>query len=317
MSIRDSLLQALDTKPGQAVSGAELSQALGVSRTAIWKQIKVLKNLGLPIRSADRQGYSLKMPFDSSLLSYKGPSWVRTHYQISTTSTQTLAKAGAAAGLPEGHLWISEIQTKGRGRLDRIWDSGYAGLWFSLLLRPAMSALRVAPITLYAGLCLRDAVHKVLRVDAKLKWPNDLMIGSVDRGFVKVAGILTEMSGQMDRTEWLVIGVGVNVNNNLPDSLERQAVSLSSLTGMRIKRSLILDAFLDAFHAGYTRFSAQGFAPFRDQYWKHYFAPKCAIRLNTADGPVTGKAVGVDDFGAIMIESRRKIRTFNEGEIVL
>jgi BirA family biotin operon repressor/biotin-[acetyl-CoA-carboxylase] ligase len=315
MSIRDSLLRALDGKPGQAVSGEHLAHKLGVSRTAIWKQIKILQHIGLPVKSTGRQGYFLKTPFDSSLISYRGPSWVKPHYQMSISSTQYLAKSGGAAGLQEGHLWISEMQTKGRGRLDRRWDSGYGGLWFSLLLRPDLSPLRAAPITLFAGLCLRQAIFKVFKVQAKLKWPNDVMVVS-GRSFKKLAGILTEMSGQMDRTDWLVIGVGVNVNNSLPHDLSELATTLNALTGKVAARSNLLDAFLASFHAGYHRFCDQGFAPFCAEYWKHYYAPGKPTSLKTADGLVTGKAIGVDASGAIMIESRRKIRTFNEGEIV-
>jgi len=317
MSIRDSLLRALDGKPGQAVSGEHLARRLGVSRTAVWKQIKMLRNLGVPLESTGRHGYLFKTPFDSSLISYRGPSWVHSHYQVSTASTQSLAKAGAAAGLPEGHLWISEIQTKGRGRLDRRWESGYGGLWFSLLLRPTLSPLRVAPITLYAGLCLREAVQKVCTVQAKLKWPNDLLVASPQRSYQKIAGILTEMSGQVERTDWLVIGVGVNVNNTLPGNLSPLAASLYALTGEITARARLLDAFLVSFYAGYSRFCEQGFTPFCERYWSHHVAPGQPIRLKTAEGKISGRAVGVDASGAILIESRRKTRMFNEGEIVL
>jgi len=316
MSIRDSLLRALDGKPGQAVSGEQLARRLGVSRTTVWKQIKLFKSLGLPIESTGRHGYLLKAPFDRSLISYRAPAWIQPHYQVSTASTQTLAKAGAAAGLPEGHLWMAEIQTKGRGRLDRLWDSGYGGLWFSLLLRPEISPRRAAPITLYSGLCLREAIQKVYKVQAKLKWPNDVMVQS-GKHWKKCAGILTEMSGQIDRTDWLVVGAGVNVTNTLPGDLSPLAASLYALTGEVLERSRLLDAFLASFHAGYSRFCEQGFAPFCESYWKNFMVPGRKVRLKTSAGDVSGRAVGVDASGGIMIESRRKTRIFSEGEIVL
>ena len=317
MSIRDSLLRALDGKPGQAVSGEQLARRLGVSRTAVWKQIKMLKSLGLPLQSTGRQGYILKTPFDKSLASYRGPAWIHPHYQVSTASTQTMAKAGAASGLPEGHLWMAELQTKGRGRLDRRWDSAYGGLWFSLLLRPRLSPLRVAPITLLAGLCLREAIQKVCKVQARLKWPNDIVVASPRHADKKLAGILTEMSGQLERTEWLVIGVGVNVNNILPVNLSPLAVSLYALTGAVTARSRLLDAFLASFHAGYARFCKQGFAPFCESYWKHYAAPGQPVRLQTSEGIISGRAVGVHASGAIVIKSGEKTRMCSEGEIVL
>ena len=171
----------------------------------------------------------------------------------SSDLTQTLAKEGGMAGLPEGHLWIAETQSRGRGRLERLWESAYGGLWFSLLLRPPVPPSRIPPLTLLAGLCLRNAIAKICGVDAKLKWPNDLIVpspqprqdyrrvagslatspdmhGGRGRGraagegsFKKLAGILTEMSGQMDRTDWVVIGVGLNVNNTISKGLAELA----------------------------------------------------------------------------------------------
>jgi BirA family biotin operon repressor/biotin-[acetyl-CoA-carboxylase] ligase len=316
MSLRDKLLQALEGGSAHALSGQKLARQLGVSRTAVWKQIKTLRRLGLPLERAGRDGYRQCAPLDGTLARYRGPAWTTPHYFLSTASTQALAKAGAAAGLPEGHLWITETQTKGRGRLDRLWESAYGGLWFSLLLRPKLSPARVAPITLLAGLALRQAVCQACAVDFRLKWPNDLLV-LVGGRWKKCAGTLTEMSGQMERTEWVVIGVGVNVNNVLSADLSARAASLYSLTGRTWPRAEILDAFLTRFRAAYARFSSQGFAPFRDLYWAHYAAPGEPVCLKTAEGDVRGRAVGVDTHGAIMIESRRKTRAFHEGEIVL
>jgi BirA family biotin operon repressor/biotin-[acetyl-CoA-carboxylase] ligase len=172
-------------------------------------------------------------------------------------------------------------------------------------------AARVPPLTLLAGLALRDAVEEVTGVRGQLKWPNDLLVSSR-----KLAGILTEMSGQMDRTEWVLVGVGLNVHNALPPSLSRQAQSLYKLTGRRWARAEILNAFLKTFRGAYERYLKEGFEPFRKRYWAHYFAPDRPTRLKTAEGLVRGIARGVDASGAIMIESRRKIHPISEGEIV-
>jgi BirA family biotin operon repressor/biotin-[acetyl-CoA-carboxylase] ligase len=311
MSTRIELLKALDGRPGQLVSGEVLAQRLGISRTGVWKQLQFIKNAGLPLEGTSRQGYRLKAPVDSSLASFHARGWGAPHYFLSASSTQTLAKGGASAGLPEGHVWIAETQTKGRGRLDRRWESAYGGLWFSLLIRPRLPAARVPPLTLLAGLALRDAVEDVTGVSAKLKWPNDLLVSSR-----KLAGILTEMSGQIDRTEWVLIGVGVNVNNALPRRLLRQAASLYALTGRSWARAEILHAFLKTFHHAYERYLQEGFEPFRRSYWSHYVAPNRRARLKTAQGMIQGIARGVDASGAIMIESRRKIHLISEGEIV-
>jgi BirA family biotin operon repressor/biotin-[acetyl-CoA-carboxylase] ligase len=314
VSIRERLLEAFERRPGSVVSGETLARRLAVSRVAIWKQINTLKTLGFPLESAERSGYRLSVPADSSLLKFAAAkhTWAVPHYFFNTHSTQTLAKEGAASGLSEGHLWIAETQSRGRGRLERLWESGYGGLWFSLLVRPKMPPSRVPPLTLLAGLCLRNAIQKVCHIDAKLKWPNDLMVGSR-----KLAGILTEMSGQMDRTDWTIIGIGLNVNNTISKKLSDVAVSLYRLTGKSWKRADILRAFISEFRPSYLRFQKQGFEPFQVRYWSQYCAPNKLVRLRTAGGIVSGIARGVDASGAIMIESRRKILSISEGEIIL
>jgi len=314
MSIRERLLEAFEGQDGRAVSGEKLAKHLAVSRVAVWKHVNALKDLGFPLTSAERNGYRLGVPADCSLLKFAAskPTWGIPHYFLNTHSTQTLAKVGAVSGLTEGHLWLAETQSKGRGRLERIWESPYGGLWFSLLVRPDMPPSLMPPLTLVAGLCLRDAIESVCRVDAKLKWPNDLMVDSK-----KIAGILTEMSGQMDRTDWTVIGVGLDVNNAIAKPLTKIATSLYQLTGKPWKRAVILRSFLEIFRPAYRRFEKQGFEPFQMRYWSHYARPDSPVTIRTPHGLIKGIARGVDASGAIMIESRRKIRTISEGEIVV
>jgi BirA family biotin operon repressor/biotin-[acetyl-CoA-carboxylase] ligase len=317
VSTRDKLLQIFDGKPGLVLSGQILARNLGISRMAVWKQIQSMKNVGLPIESTGRQGYRLQAPFDSSLVRFSAPHGITPHYFLNTPSTQTLAKAGAAAGLPEGHLWIAETQSKGRGRVVRLWESGYGGLWFSLLLRPKVSASRVPPLALIAGMALRDAVETISGVKAKLKWPNDVVVGTGDGKFKKLAGILTEMSGQTDRTEWVSIGVGLNVNNTVSKELSGRAVSLYGLTGKASPRARFLERFIHHLYGNYAGYQKEGFEPYRRAYWSSYFAPDQPVHLKTAEGALLGRARGVDGFGRIMIESRRKIRPISEGEIIL
>ncbi len=212
----------------------------------------------------------------------KQQGWIQPHYFLQTHTTQWLAKEGGIAGLPEGHLWIAEIQSKGRGRLERVWDSAFGGLWFSLLLRPRLPAARVPPLTLLAGVCLRDAIEKICGVSAQLKWPNDLMVGKL-----KLAGLLTEMSGQIDRTDWVVVGIGLNVNNAVSATFKKQAVTLSQLTGKTWRRADLLAAFLKEFRPAYARFQKQGFGPFQKRYLSH------------------------------LIKSQRKFRAISEGELIL
>lgn len=330
MSIRNKLLLAFDRRSQQVLSGAVLAERLRVSRTSVWKHVKSLRDAGIPLESAGRHGYRLDGPADFSLtrfaFSRPAASWITPHYFLSTASTQTLAKAGATAGLPEGHLWLAEVQRGGRGRLDRAWESRYGGLWFSLLLRPKIPPGRLPALTLVAGLCLREAIQEACGVDSKLKWPNDLLIplpSPLPRGedlgegsLKKAAGILTEMSGQMDQTDWVVLGIGLNVNNTLSVALRGEALSLRDVTGGAHSRGKILESFLARFRKSYGRYQKEGFEPFRAAYWRAYSRPNQPVRLRTARGVLAGILRGVDASGAIMVESRRKIRTLSEGEIV-
>jgi BirA family transcriptional regulator, biotin operon repressor / biotin---[acetyl-CoA-carboxylase] ligase len=316
-STRDKLLQALEGKAGCLFSGHTLSHLLNISRTAVWKQIQKLKHDGLPIESAGRQGYRLRGVTDASLLGGGFPAWVRGHYFFRTASTQILAKAGAEAHLPEGHLWLAEVQSGGRGRLDRRWESTYGGLYFSMLLRPRVLPKDVTALALVISLTLKEAIRDVCGIESRLKWPNDLVARrSSDDPWKKMAGILTEMSGQVDRTDWVVVGVGLNVNNRLPPGLSPRAVSLQELGDRAFERGEILRKFLVRFRRAYTRFQASGFRMFRDAYWRSSSRPNEPVRLQTARGLVRGRVRGVDDAGGLLVETASKIETLTEGEII-
>ena len=320
MSTRDKILLAFHQQPGRTLSGSGLAKQLGLSRAAIWKQVQTLRHQGIPIQSDPKIGYRLSGASDFSLTHFMPPrslkGWLRFHYEISTSTTQRLAKSGAQAGLPEGHLWVSEIQTSGRGRLARVWESPFGGLWFSLLLRPMLPAGKVPPLTLVAALALAETASEITQQNILLKWPNDLVVWRDDR-WKKVAGILTEMSGETDRTEWVVMGMGINVNNAIPTNLKEKAIALQELAGKPVPRATLLSGFLQKFIPSYKEFQRHGFGPFQKRYWARYGQTNRTVRIQTSQGEIHGTARGVDPVGMLIIESRRKIYHISEGEIVL
>jgi BirA family transcriptional regulator, biotin operon repressor / biotin---[acetyl-CoA-carboxylase] ligase len=319
MSTRDSLLRAFKGREGKVVSGADIAKKLGLTRTAVWKQINALRAMGLPIKSTERNGYRFEGPADFSLLaprfSASVQSWITPHTNFSTFSTQKLAKAAAAQGAREGELWMAEVQSAGRGRLERKWESPFGGLWFSLLLRPRVSPADVPPLAQVVSLAMAAAIESLYKVKALLKWPNDIVV-MTKHGRRKIAGILTEMSGEMDRTNWVVVGIGVNVHNSIPSPLASVGSSLYMVTGQVVPRIELLDRFLTYFHKSYRVYLTDGFTSFRDSYWKRYWAPDQPVRLQTSRGLVRGTARGVDARGALLVESGRKIESLFEGEIV-
>jgi len=330
------VLEILSSKP---ISGQWLAKQLRVTRAGVWKQIRALQALHFPIKSHAKLGYSLDVSTAFPLLNPKFSAplshWAKPHLELSSTSTQVLAKRAAHSGAPEGHLWLSEVQSQGRGRLGRVWESGFGGLWFSLILRPQVPPSRAGTIGMLAALILAETIQAATKLPARLKWPNDVLL-PVGKGFRKVAGFLTEMSGEIDKTEWIVLGVGLNVHNRLPKSLESVAISLTTsspagsgggplyrpptttsgatLPGLREE---ILETFLKRFYAAYRIWQRQGFEPFVQPYWKLYFKPKQPVELRTGQGVIRGIARCVDASGAIIVESRRKNRAVLEGDIVL
>jgi len=339
---RNKILHFFEGKPNKIISGSELARHTGITRAMVSKHVRALQAMGLPIKSHQRTGYSFLGVPDFSLsrtpLSKALSKWATPHHSWTSASTQVQAKQAAAQGIPEGHFWMAETQSQGRGRLGRVWDSSFGGLWLSLLLRPRLSPAEVAPLSLVAGLSLAESIEKSCGIDVRLKWPNDIVVKvpspfplpgervpkAGEGNYRKLAGILTEMSGEMDRTAWVVLGVGLNVNNPLPKSLAEQAVSLSQLTGKPLERRKILEAFLIRFRERYLNFQTKGFSSCAAAYWERYYAPNAPVRLKTSQGIVSGIARGVDPRGAFIVESgrshasaRRSMTTWFEGEIVL
>jgi len=304
------------------VSGQSLAKQLKVTRAAVWKQIRSLQALGFPIRSHAKLGYSLDVTASFPLLApqFAPPlsHWAKPHLELSTTSTQILAKRAAHAGVPDGHFWVSEVQTHGRGRLGREWNSGFGGLWWSVILRPQVAPSKAGTVGMLAALTLAETIQAVTGQKAHLKWPNDILL-KTPTGWRKVAGFLTEMSGEMGKTEWIVLGIGLNVHNRLPEGLSRLATSLSeqSNKGKKISRETLLEDFFRRFLVSYRLWQREGFERFREAYWKRYFQPGEPVALRTGEGLVRGIARSVDPSGAIIVESRRKNRAILEGDIIL
>lgn len=216
-------------------------------------------------------------------------------------STNDEVAARAIAGAGEGMLIVADKQTKGRGRRGRSWHSRPGeNLTFSLLLRPALPARNLAPLTLLAGAALAATLSQ-FRFTPKLKWPNDVLL-DVKGGPRKVAGILTEMSSEGDRVRHVVLGIGINVNTDaFPGDLAR-ATSLRLALGARLDSAALLASFLNAFEPRYDDFVAGGPAAALDE-WNHYALLGQPCWIDRPSGRVDGIAEGVDASGALEIRT--------------
>jgi len=227
------ILQVLKEKNMEYVSGEKLSEILGVSRTAVWKCINELKKEGYVIESVSKKGYKLESSPDI-LNEFEIGYGLNTRiigrhicYFKSIDSTNNYAKKSAHEGCEEGTVIVADAQTSGRGRLGRRWESKEgSGIWMSVVLRPSIAPEDVQIMTLAASVAVVTALKRIAGVDAGIKWPNDIIIDGK-----KVCGILTEMSTEMDRVNFLVLGIGININQkkeDFPDELKSTAISLKA-----------------------------------------------------------------------------------------
>lgn len=244
--MKEKILKILQDCNGY-ISGEELSGIFGISRSAVWKYIKALRNEGYVIDSVTNKGYCLKsstnvlnaVEFEKGLdTSILGREII---FLPTVDSTNEEIKRRAHNGGSHGLVAVAETQTIGKGRLGRAWSSpASTGLWFSILLRPDISPAHIAGITLAAGLAVCEAVRSFTGCNALIKWPNDIIIGKK-----KLCGILTEMTAEADRIDYAVLGIGVNVNNkSFPPDIEEKATSLMIETGVEVSRVKLLQKIL-------------------------------------------------------------------------
>jgi BirA family biotin operon repressor/biotin-[acetyl-CoA-carboxylase] ligase len=303
------ILIALREAEHGGVSGAELSQELGISRAAIWARIEELRELGYEIEASPVLGYRLISSPDvlhaDDLLARLGKTKVigrdiRVFEQ--TTSTNDVVEKLARDGVKEGVVVFAESQTKGRGRLGRVWTSPTRkGLWFSILLRPDLRPQEMTQLTVAAATALWRAIHQETGLVPEIKWPNDILI----RG-KKVVGILTELSAEMDRVKHVTLGVGVDVNlttNEFPLELRKIATSLRIETGKLITRAELATAVLRELDRDYARICTGKFEEVADEWEEHCTTIGQRVVISMGDRKMRGFAESLDDDGALVLRT--------------
>lgn len=307
--MRTEILRVLKEAAGGYVSGEELAQRLGVSRTAIHKHMEALRAAGYRIESVPRLGHRLVAAPDlvtpaevrdgltTAVLGH------RIEYRESVTSTNDLAKELARAGAPEGLLVIAEEQVGGKGRLGRAWASPPGvGVWMSVVLRPPLPPFEAARLTLCAAVAVAAAIRAVTGVPAGIKWPNDIVVQ--DR---KLCGILTEMEADWDRVNFAVVGIGINVNTPaaaFPPELQATATSLLAAGGRPVPRAPLVRAVLVGLETAYRETVAGHFDRVLDR-WRAFSATlgrEVRILPVAAGQPeLTGVAEAIDPDGALVV----------------
>ena len=297
---------------GDYISGEKISGQLDISRAAVWKHIKNLKNSGYEIESVTNKGYRLiSSPdtiFAEEITKRLETEFIGRKLIIfdETDSTNTQAKLHSA--YPDGSVFIAEVQNHGKGSRGRQWSSPRGtGIWHTILLKPDISLTEVSQITLIAGL----AVCRAIGINSQIKWPNDIVIGSK-----KVCGILTEMSAETDMINYVVCGIGINANDSsFPAEISHRATSMYLESGKKYVRNEIIARLLNEFEGVYKKFLENGLTAVLDDYKKSCVTLGREVNVIFKHKTVTGRAVDIDDSGALIVETDSGRITVNSGEV--
>ena len=291
------------------VSGEVLAQKLGISRVTVWKQIQKLKDMGYKITSDQNLGYYLVSRPDLLLpqeiqrglsTNYVGK---KIYYFPELKSTNIMAKEKAlhrAEGIDEGTLIIAEKQSAGKGRLGREWFSPAGGIWLSIILYPQLSPSYISRITLMTAVAVVKAIKICTQIKSQIKWPNDILINEK-----KVCGILTEMSAELDIINWVVVGIGINVNidhREFPEDIQKNTISLKETSGKEISRVKLAQTFLQEFEKYYEILKGREFSSILKEWklYSHTLGKK--IKVDMGEKIITGEAMDINESGALILK---------------
>jgi len=329
----ESLTQATDVRLGRivrlfmehatvVVSGTKIAQEISSNRSEVWRLIQQLRGLGVDVAGHPASGYQLKTVPDLLLpeilaLLLRGTIFDdELHHFYKIGSTNTAAMSAAAEGAPEGSVFLAEEQTAGRGRGANIWESARsAGIYCSVVLRPALAPADVLVMALAAGLAVCTAIQQVdSRLTPDLKWPNDVLIAGK-----KVCGILTEMNAEATRVRYIVVGIGINVNHaSFPKGLEGEATSLRLATGHDWSRVELTAALLKSLDQEYRLLTTGTDA--RSSILRRFAERSTWVQgkpvlVEENGSRIQGTTEGLDDRGFLQVRTAQGLRTIFSGTV--
>ena len=322
MSTKQKLLNRLKQAPRQWVSGEQISNQLGISRTAIWKQVNQLKADGHDIQSAPKKGYRLiqtadlleaeeiQMNLDTQTMGQPG---VYVHQDTDSTNLQ--AKRLAGQGAAEGTVVVADTQTHGRGRRGRTWFSPSGrNIYASMILRPPMAPSQAPQITLMTAVAVAKTLKQSVGLEARIKWPNDILVQGK-----KISGILNEISTEMDMVDFVVVGLGINVNvrsKEMPEEIRTLATSIRIETGADHPRCNLLCDLLKEFEICYDQLKVDGFRPIMAQWRDLTDIIGQHVYVDVLGTRHTGMVEAVDDDGVLILrDGRGEIHRIFSGDV--
>ena len=318
--MRSNILDILRQANGTYVSGEDIARTMNVSRTAVWKHIRELKQAGYAIDSHSRSGYCL-METPDLLLPNEIQNGRKTkiigkdiQYYKEVISTNNQAKLAAQQDADEGTIIVSETQSSGRGRLARGWYSPVEkGIWFSVILRPHFLPQEAPKCTLMAAVAIAKAIATITEIQVGIKWPNDILYNKQ-----KLVGILTEMNAEMDCINYIIIGMGINVNiqkNEFPQELQQIATSLAIIKGEKISRVKLLNEILFQIETLYNIAQAEGFVKILEEWKKYSVTLGKNVDVIGINDTFTGVAMDIDADGALLVKTEAGLKRVLAGDV--
>lgn len=287
------------------ISGQQLCDHFQVSRTAVWKVMEQLKKEGYTIEAVRNKGYRLLDSPDvlskAEIESLVTTRWAgrQVVYYDETDSTNNQAKAAGEKGEVHGTLFVADRQTAGKGRRGRGWESPSGNsVSMTILLRPEIPPVKAPMLTLVMALAVADGIRDALGVDAGIKWPNDIVLNKK-----KICGILTEMSTEIDYINYVVIGVGINVNQEtFPDEIKETATSLKVEAGKPVKRAGVIATVMERFEQYYEQFvQREDLSGIREAYEACLVNRDRDVRVLDPAGAYEAHAKGINDTGELIV----------------
>lgn len=303
--MKEEILQIFKEK-NDFVSGQELCEHFNVSRTAIWKAVKALKDSGYEIESVTNKGYRLKSVADvlneteiKNHLNTKKIAQQLKYFDVIDSTNLECKRIADAGQFYDGTLIVADRQDAGRGRRGRTWECPAGiNIAMSLLLKPDIAPDTASMLTIVMAMAVANAVKKVSALDVKIKWPNDIIINGR-----KFCGILTEMSLEMDYIHYVIIGVGINVNQlEFPEEIKDIATSVKLQKGESVSRAKIVANVMAEFERLYEQFLADGdLSALMEEYNQYLVSFAKEVRVLDPKGEFCGISEGINSVGELLV----------------
>jgi len=315
--IQEKIIEILKTKHKYS-SGEEISAHLKLSRQALWKHIQELRDIGYDIVAVPHLGYQL-VSCPDKLLSFEikhnlGTKFVgrNVHYFDTVRSTNDAAFNLGIEDAPEGTVVLAESQSRGKGRLGRVWESPkQKGIYLSLILKPKIAPSSAPILTLLTAISISEAIKEIAEIEVKIKWPNDLVVNNK-----KVGGILTEINAEQDRIHFIVIGCGINVNND-KGSLPQGATSLKEQKKEAVNRINLTQEVLRKIEENYLRLAEEGTGFVIEKWQALNTTLGKRIKVALEREHLEGEAIDIDKDGGLLVRTDSGfIQKVSSGDVV-